>query len=183
MYPMSIFARSPWTRSSIGRLAVIVAIAVLAAPATALAVPGETTRLSVSALGVEADGHSSPAFLSGDARWVAFSSFASNLSPADPDRFSDVYVLDRQSGELRVESRSTAGAKGSGTSTVAAISGDGRFVLFRSDAANLVPADTNAREDVFLRDVQTGTTERVNVSSSGAQTNNVTDDAKVSDDG
>src|SRR5687767_6107836 len=131
-------------RSSVLGVAVLVALGVLAVPTTALAAPGETTRLSVSALGVEADGHSSPAFLSGDGRWVAFSSFASNLSPADPDRFSDVYVLDRQSGELRVESRSTTGAKGSGTSTVAAITGDGRFVLFRSDAANLVPGDTNA---------------------------------------
>jgi hypothetical protein len=183
---MSLIARPLSTQSSIRRLpvlVVLVALAAVAAPATALAAPGETTRLSVSALGVEADGHNSPAFLDGEGRRVAFSSFASNLSPEDPDRFSDVYVLDRQTGELTVESRSSAGVKGSGTSTVAAISGDGRFVLFRSDAANLVPADTNAREDVFLRDVQTGTTERVNLSSSGAQANNATDDAKVSDDG
>jgi VCBS repeat-containing protein len=166
------------------------ALLALALPATASAAPGETTRLSVSALGVEADGNSSPAFISGDGRWVAYSSFASNLSPADPDRFSDAYVLDRQTGELRVESRSSTGVKGNGTSTVDAFSGDGRFIVIRSDASNLVPGDTNPRtpggapmNDLFLRDVQSGTTERVNVSSAGAQTNNFTDDGKVSDDG
>jgi len=159
-------------------------------PAGAIAAPGETTRLSVSPLGVEADGASSPGFISGDGSRVAFSSFASNLLPADPDRFSDVYVLDRSTGQLRVESRSSTGQKGNGTSTVDGITRDGRFVLFRSDATNLVPNDTNPRNpqgvpmgDLFLRDLQTGVTERVNVSSSGAQTNNFTDNGAVSDDG
>jgi Tol biopolymer transport system component len=171
----------------------LLAVALLALallPARAVAAPGETTRLSVSSLGVEADGASSPGFISGDGRWVAFSSFASNLVVADTDRFSDVYLRDRQTGELRVESRSSTGVKGNGTSSADAITRDGRFVLFRSEASNLVPGDTNARNpqgfpmgDLFLRDLQTGTTERVNVSSSGAQTNNYTDNGAVSDDG
>src|ERR687895_602950 len=81
---------------------VAVALLALALPAAAPAAPGETTRLTVSPLGVEADGASSPGIISGDGRWVAFSSFASNLVLDDPDRISDVYVKDRQTGELRV---------------------------------------------------------------------------------
>jgi hypothetical protein len=76
----------------VARCLVTVALLALALPAGAVAAPGETTRLSVSPLGVEADGASSPGFISGDGRWVAFSSFASNLVVADPDRISDVYV-------------------------------------------------------------------------------------------
>src|SRR3954470_10465923 len=52
-----------------------------------------------------------------------------------------------------------------------AISATGRFVVFRSDAANLVPGDTNGFPDVFVRDRKTSTTERVSVSSSGVQGN------------
>ena len=52
-----------------------------------------------------------------------------------------------------------------------AISADGRFVAFRSDATNLVPGDTNGATDVFVRDRQTGTTRRVSVGPGGAQGN------------
>ena len=52
-----------------------------------------------------------------------------------------------------------------------AISADGRFVAFYSEATNLVPGDTNGASDVFVRDRQTGTTRRVSVSSGGAQGN------------
>jgi hypothetical protein len=54
-------------------------------------------------------------------------------------------------------------------SSQAAISADGRFVTFVSDAGNLVAGDTNRRNDVFVRDLTAGTTTRVSVSSSGAQ--------------
>jgi Tol biopolymer transport system component len=51
------------------------------------------------------------------------------------------------------------------------ISADGRFVAFVSDASNLVSGDTNTLSDVFVRDRQNGTTERVSVDSDGAQWN------------
>lgn len=190
---MTYACPSPRSRPSARRWADRLLPAVLVAlalPADASALPGETARLSASPLGVEADGASSPSFISGDGRWVAFSSFADNLLPADPDRFSDVYLVDRQTRDLSLVSRSTTGEKGNGTSSADGITRDGRFVLFRSDASNLVPGDTNARNpqgapmgDLFLRDLQTGVTERVNVSSSGAQTNNYTWEGAVSDDG
>jgi len=52
-----------------------------------------------------------------------------------------------------------------------ALSGDGRFVVFESPASNLVPGDGNRGHDIFVHDRVTGTTERVNVSPSGAEAN------------
>ncbi|HYJ68973.1 MAG TPA: PxKF domain-containing protein [Nocardioidaceae bacterium] len=78
---------------------------------------------------------------------------------------------------------SSAGAQGTGTSTTAAISADGRYVAFVSLAPNLVPGDTNGRQDVFVRDRSTGETSRVSVSSAGTQAadGNVIDVAISSD--
>ena len=64
-------------------------------------------------------------------------------------------------------SMDSAGNEGNGGSGGPAISADGRFVAFNSDATNLVPGDTNGRTDVFVHDRQTGTTERVSADSAG----------------
>ncbi len=68
-------------------------------------------------------------------------------------------------------STATDGSQGNGSSFVPAISADGRYVAFYSDASNLVAGDTNGARDVFVRDLQTGETTRVSVSSSGAEAN------------
>jgi Tol biopolymer transport system component len=62
-------------------------------------------------------------------------------------------------------------ADGSGGRLPIAMSDDGRFVAFGSDTANLVPNDTNGVTDVFVRDMQTGTVQRVSVSSSSVEAN------------
>src|SRR5207237_5052190 len=63
------------------------------------------------------------------------------------------------------------GTQANGVSGIPAISADGRFVAFESDATNLVPGDTNDVFDVFVHDRQTGTTARVRVASDGTQAN------------
>src|SRR5207253_948125 len=68
-------------------------------------------------------------------------------------------------------SQSSAGCRGNDHSQRSSISANGRFVAFESVATNLVPGDTNGDEDAFVRDRQTGTTERVSVDSSGGQGN------------
>src|SRR5262245_44574793 len=68
---------------------------------------------------------------------------------------------------------SSAGAQSTGASTQPAISADGHHIAFTSAASNLVPGDTNGRTDVFVRDLTTGVTERINVTSSGAQSEGV----------
>jgi Tol biopolymer transport system component len=134
---------------------------------------GTTRRVSVSSTGTQTDGHGSfaPA-LSGDGRFVAFSSDASNLVPADRNGTADVFVRDRWTGTTRRVSVSSTGTQADGGASVApALSGDGRFVAFVSNATNLVRGDTNRSIDVFVRDRWTGTTRRVSVSSTAAQAN------------
>ena len=64
-----------------------------------------------------------------------------------------------------------------------AVSEDGRYVMFISNATNLAPGDTGADNDVFVRDRTNGTTERVSVSSTGAQANSQVSRADMSGDG
>ncbi|MGV9451444.1 hypothetical protein [Streptomyces sp. NPDC003635] len=79
--------------------------------------------------------------------------------------------------------RSTTGEQGDGDSYGAQVSAGGRFAVFTSAATNLVPGDTNAAEDVFVRDLRRGTVERVSVASDGAQADSVSSAAGISADG
>ena len=65
----------------------------------------------------------------------------------------------------------------------AAISGDGRFAGFFCRAPNIVPGDTNGASDAFLRDRTAGTTERVSLADSGAESNDDSFDMSISGDG
>jgi Tol biopolymer transport system component len=80
-------------------------------------------------------------------------------------------------------STATGGGQGNGSSFVPAISADGRYVAFYSDATNFVAGDTNDARDVFVRDLQTGATTRVSVSSSGAEANGDSFAPALSSDG
>jgi Tol biopolymer transport system component len=81
------------------------------------------------------------------------------------------------------ESLDSAGRQANGASFKAAISADGRFVAFESDATNLVLGDTNGVADIFVRDVLTGRTTRVSVDSAGGQANGASFNAAISADG
>ncbi len=132
---------------------------------------GNTTRVSVSSLGTQANGGSVNPALSADGRFVAFSSWAANLVPFDLNAHTDIFVHDRQSGETTLVSVASDGTQGNGDSIVPMISGDGRYVTFYSTATNLVTGDTNSAGDIFLHDRQTGQTTRVSIASDGTQGN------------
>jgi len=132
---------------------------------------GNTTRVSVSSLGTQANGGSGYPALSADGRFVAFSSWAANLVPFDLNARTDIFVHDRQTGETTLVSVASDGTQGNGDSIVPMISGDGRYVTFYSTATNLVTGDTNSAGDIFLHDRQTGQTTRVSIASNGAQGN------------
>jgi Tol biopolymer transport system component len=132
---------------------------------------GLTVRVSVASSGAQANGASSHASLSGDGRFVAFVSEASNLVSGDTNGVADVFIHDRQSGTTRRVSIGPAGAQADGTSALPAISADGTLVAFQSFASNLVPGDTNGAPDVFLHDLASGRTERLSLDSNGAQGN------------
>jgi Tol biopolymer transport system component len=124
----------------------------------------------------------SPA-ISGDGRYVAFESSASTLVQNDTNDITDIFVFDRQTEQTSRVSIDSAGGEGDSGSTAAAISGDGRFVAFQSQATNLVAADANNAGDVFVHDRQTGKTTRVSVSSSGAEAQGASNDPAISADG
>jgi Tol biopolymer transport system component len=132
-------------------------------------VSGTTERASVSSAGVEGGSESGYVVsISGDGRYVAFTSMAADLVPGDTNDTSDVFVRDRLSGTTQRVSVSTAGAQGDDSAGyAAAMSADGRSVAFQSYATNLVPGDTYNTSDVFCRDLLTGVTDRVNVSNAG----------------
>jgi Tol biopolymer transport system component len=121
--------------------------------------------------------------ISADGRYVAFVSFASNLVPGDTNGVPDVFVRDRQMATTKRVSVDSSGNQANGASLLPSISADGRYVAFVSFASNLVPGDTNGVADVFVRDLQMGTTQRVSVDSSGNQVNGPSFQASISGDG
>jgi len=115
---------------------------------------------ALGAGGFKGNDHSFSGAISGDGRFIAFATVATNLDPLDTDAASDVYVRDLDTGFTQLVSRATgaAGAKGNLSSGTPSISADGRYVAFDSVAQNLVPEDADFIRDVYVRDLQTNTT-------------------------
>ena len=113
---------------------------------------GVTTRVSVDDSGLQSDGSSFRPTLSGDGRYVAYYSEASNLVSGDTNGAADVILFDRRSGATRRVSVAGGGGEANGDSERPALSGSGRLVIFESDASNLVSGDTNQFTDVFVHD-------------------------------
>jgi archaellum component FlaF (FlaF/FlaG flagellin family) len=109
--------------------------------------------------------------LSADGRYVTFNSEATNLVPGDTNGKVDIFVHDRMTHTTTRVSVSSDGSEANGDSIRSSISTDGRFVVFSSEASNLVPDDTNGYWDIFVHDRQTGATTLRSVSSDGAQAN------------
>jgi Tol biopolymer transport system component len=107
--------------------------------------------------------------ISADGRFVAFDSNSANLAPAGSSGYSQVYVRDRQTGQLTLVSHSATGVGVGGDEPV--ISADGRHVVFSSDSPNLVTGDTNGATDIFDFNLQTGVITRVSMAANGAQGN------------
>jgi Tol biopolymer transport system component len=130
-----------------------------------------TIRLmSISPTGVQGDNYSSNTAISEDGRYVAFDSQASNFAPIrNPNYMSDIYVRDTQRGTTALVSVTPRGERGNGPSYEPVISTNGRYIAFYSSAPDLVTDDTNNKSDIFVRDMVAGTTERVSVTSTGAQ--------------
>jgi hypothetical protein len=127
--------------------------------------------ISVDSAESQANDTSNYPVLSADSRFVAFTSDATNLVAGDTNNTTDVFVRDRLLGTTERVSVGPGGVQGDGYSYMPWLNGNGRYVVFYSEATNLVDDDTNGARDVFVRDRQTGTTERVSVDSAGAQGN------------
>ncbi len=145
---------------------------------------GQTQRVSVNSSGQEGNGKSWAPAISSTGRYVAFSSFASNLVSGDTNNGSDIFVIDRDTGVLQRVSVSSSETQTAGGSHDPAISDNGRYIAFYSVADDLVPGDTNGKHDVFVRDTVAGDTWRVSISTGGAQGNdNSWGNVSISGDG
>jgi hypothetical protein len=156
-----------------------------------------TTLASVGIGGALARSGSANPAISRSGRFVAFASSASNLVVGDNNNSWDIFVRDTCAGvpagcvpsTARV-SVDSSGAAGNADSLQPAFSGDERYIAFASMASNLVTGDTNATQDVFLRDTcfEAGntcvpSTVRVSLSQSGDESNSRSLFPKVSFDG
>jgi Tol biopolymer transport system component len=88
-----------------------------------------------------------------------------------------------QAGAIERISVATGGGQANSQSRYVAISGSGRYVVFNSDATNLVAGDTNDAADIFLRDRWLGTTTRVSTTAAGAQVAGGSFEPNISGDG
>ncbi len=130
---------------------------------------GKTARVSLASDGSQADGGSYNAVISGDGRFVAYSSTAANLVTADTNGLPDIFLRDLQTNTTTLVSVASSGSQANDVSDLAAITPDGRYVAFTSFATDLVGGDTNGVSDIFLRDTRLSTTERVSQFSNDIQ--------------
>lgn len=145
-----------------------------------------TAHVSRSTGGAQGNSSSTNPVISNDGRYVAFMSLATNLVTGDTNARSDAFRRDVTSNVTIRVSVSNAGGQGNQTETREqgpSISGDGRYVLFRSNATNLVTGDTNAASDLFVRDVTGATTGRISLTNAGGQANSSSSMGRISNDG
>jgi hypothetical protein len=156
----------------------------------ALAAGGCSTvvRTSVGPGGHEASGPSTGGLVSADGRYVAFSSEAPDLVTGDGNGVTDAFLHDHRTGTTTRVALDLDGGELDRESTAVALSRSGRVVAFVTEAP-IDPADTNARADVYVRDLDTGTTEWVSrredgspVWPAGQQAATIAD-VSISDDG
>jgi hypothetical protein len=127
--------------------------------------------ISVDAGGHAVGGARRPS-ISDDGRYVAFTAGSPDMVPGDTTGFGfhDLFVRDRVTDTTVLASVSTAGVQATSFGiTQAAISGDGRHVAFTTRAYELVAGDANSSHDVFVRDLDTGVTERVSLTATGVE--------------
>lgn len=142
-----------------------------------------TSRVSVSSTGVESNGFSDAPWISGDGRFVAFSSFASNLVHGDTNRVGDIFVHDRETGATERVSISSNGTEADNHNYFPVISVQGQVVAWQSDASNLIEGDTNGRADVYAHDLHTGKTTLISATPSGSPGNFSSYKPSISADG
>lgn len=125
---------------------------------------GTFAPVSVSSEGAFANWDSDDAAISDDGRYVVFQSYASNLAPGISvtwRRWTNIYIRDMVTGATRLVSVDSAGGESNSNSFNGDVSDDGRYVVFQSDAHNLVPGDVQGTWDIFVHDMFDGVTIRV----------------------
>lgn len=142
-----------------------------------------TIRISNSDTEEEVNGDSLAASISSDGRYVVFMSYATNLVLNDTNTFNDIFIYNISSGTTKRVSVTSTGGETNSNSFNPGISSDGRFVVFTSDANNLVANDTNGWLDIFVKDLKLNLITRISVSNSGEEGNGDSIQPSISGDG
>lgn len=135
-----------------------------------------TGSISRVTIGIDApnafpNGAISGARASYDGRYIVYNADASNLVPGDTNEEGDIFLYDRNSGSTTRVSQPPGGGNANGRSFQADITQDGRYVIFKSFADNLVPNDANGEADIFLYTIASGDLQLVSLAHNGAQGN------------
>ena len=130
-----------------------------------------TIYLASTASGSSGNGYSDNPSLTADGRYTAYASDANNLVLSDTNGVRDVFIFDNLNSTVRRLNRSQQGAEANGASNTPALSGNGRYVAFSSEATNLILGDVNGFTDIFVVDTLTGAISLQSVTSAGAQGN------------
>ena len=116
--------------------------------------PLTTQRANVTSDGTQSqyDIGSTTSALSSDGRYVVFDSYASDLVTGDTNNTWDVFLHDNKTGTTTIVSVASDGTKGNYDSQATSMSADARYIVFQSNATNLVTGDTNSKTDIFLHE-------------------------------
>ncbi|BAY27535.1 hemolysin-type calcium-binding region [Calothrix sp. NIES-2100] len=143
----------------------------------------QTTRINNATDGSRANSRSFNPSISGDGNYITYTSAATNLVLNDSNSADDIFVYNRNTGETTRVSIANDGTQANASSSLASISADGRYIVFQSNASNLVANDINAQTDIFLYDRTTSNITRVSVASDGTEANGNNYGASISADG
>lgn len=147
-------------------------------PATAV-----TTRVNVASAGTQGTSLSYQPAISDDGRYVAFETASNVVADTDTNGSFDIYVQDRTTGALALQSFDFMG-NAAGVSIEAAISSDGQYISYESSSSFIVPAgDNNGRYDIFVHNRVAGGATRVSISTAGAESVGDSLDSSISSDG
>ena len=142
---------------------------------------GTTTLLSVDSNGSQGTGNSWEPAISSSGRYVAFTS-DNPFDTTDTNNEMDIYLRDTQAGTTTLMSVDSSGTPGNAASWAPAISANGRYIAFLSDADNLTTGISNGCTNVFVHDRTTGATTRVNLGDNGVEPNANCTEVKISAD-
>lgn len=142
-----------------------------------------TTLISQGLNGQGANGESVSPVMTPDGRYIAYSSFASNLVEGDNNNMSDIFLYDCATGKKELVSVGSGGKQGNHSSYAPSVSDDGRYVAFYSYASDLVPGDKNNEPDVFVRDRVARKTERISFTTTGGEPRGMSVQPVISGDG
>lgn len=144
---------------------------------------GKTSRVSIHSSGAQGSGHSSNPSISADGRWVTFNSAANNLVSDDTNPYSDIFVHDRNNSTTVLISRATNGAGANSGCGYPSMSDSGSLVAFQSYSSNLAIGSGNVPQNIFMRDLDRNTTERISSSIEGQNPNGTSSSPDVSPSG